>query len=456
MTTPQALAEYAVERCGAPGCVVIVEVSSTVNLRWANSSLTTNGSAEAQTATVIAIDGAKSVSVTGIAHSRTDIDSLLHRAVHSLPHALPAEDVAPLVDGGQSPDWDLEPATTSPVVFSGVTAALAASFNPADHLQFGFVSHDATTTYLATSAGTRRRHLQWTGHYGITARSPDHTASSWIGGATPDFALDFTAVLNELRTRLRWSSTRLALPAGRYNTILPPSAVADLTLDAYWAASARQALDGQSVYGTTEGEIRWGEVFARPGVHLYSDASGGAYPSLRASDVVVESRSSEMGSIYDNGISLSRTDWIRDGRLASLIQTQHTATETVHAVTPAIDNLILEVDSGSGTLEDLVARTDDGLLVTCLWYLREVDPQTLLLTGVTRDCVYQVEGGEVVGVVNNFRFNESPIDLLKRFTAASETVPTFGREWGEDYFSRTAMPALQIPDFNMSSVSEAL
>ena len=79
---------------------------------------------------------------------------------------------------------------------------------------------------------------------------------------------------------------------------------------------------------------------------------------------------------------------------------------------------------------------------------------TLLLTGLTRDGVYRVEGGEITGAVNNFRFNESPIALLDRFTAASATVPSFSREWG-DYFPRTATPALLVPDFNMSSVSQA-
>jgi predicted Zn-dependent protease len=117
---------------------------------------------------------------------------------------------------------------------------------------------------------------------------------------------------------------------------------------------------------------------------------------------------------------------------------------------------VLEVGDGSGSVEDLVADTERGLLLTCLWYIRAVDPQTLLLTGLTRDGVYLVESGEITGAVNNFRFNESPVDLLRRFTHASATVPAFSREWGDDYFSRTAMPALRVPDFNMSSVSQAL
>ena len=136
------------------------------------------------------------------------------------------------------------------------------------------------------------------------------------------------------------------------------------------------------------------------------------------------------------------------------MQTRETAALTGQPVTPGIDNLVLEVDGAAGSLEELVARTERGLLLTCLWYIREVDPQTLLLTGLTRDGVYLVEDGEIAGAVNNFRFNESPVDLLDRFSEATATVPAFSREWG-DYFPRTAMPALRVPDFHMSTVSPA-
>src|SRR5205085_7521787 len=123
-------------------------------------------------------------------------------------------------------------------------------------------------------------------------------------------------------------------------------------------------------------------------------------------------------------------------------------------VTPAIGNLLLDATEGTGTLEELVSGMDSGLLLTCLWYIREVDPQTLLLTGLTRDGVYLVEHGEVTATVNNFRFNESPVDLLRRIVEAGATQRTLPREWN-DYFTRTAMPPLRVPDFHMSSVSQA-
>jgi predicted Zn-dependent protease len=195
-----------------------------------------------------------------------------------------------------------------------------------------------------------------------------------------------------------------------------------------------------------------GERIASAGVNLFSDP---AYDGLQCEPFAVAARSGNEASVFDNGLPLGRTDWIRDGELTSLIQTRHSAAMTGLPVTPGIDNLVLAVDSGSGTEEDLIAGTERGLLLTCLWYIREVDPQSLLLTGLTRDGVYLVEGGEITGVVNNFRFNDSPVDLLRRFTHASQTVPSFSREWGDDYFSRTATPALRVPDFNMSSVSQA-
>jgi Predicted Zn-dependent proteases and their inactivated homologs len=113
------------------------------------------------------------------------------------------------------------------------------------------------------------------------------------------------------------------------------------------------------------------------------------------------------------------------------------------------------MDGAGPGLDEMIASTERGLLLTCLWYIREVDPQTLLLTGLTRDGVYLVEGGRVIGAVNNFRFNESPIDLLGRVSEVGRTEHTLSREWS-DYFQRAAMPPLRIPDFNMSTVSAAL
>ncbi|MCW2780057.1 MAG: TldD/PmbA family protein [Marmoricola sp.] len=455
--TPQQLVDHALAASRSDQCIVIAQDSTSANLRWANNTLTTNGVMHSVGLSVISFQGKGNASVSGTAASFDQVAELVAAADRGAAAADPAEDGADLVAGDVAADWEDAPSTTSIDVYKTFASDLGAAFDQAEkqsRILYGFVSHEVTTTYLASSTGLRLRHVQPTGHYGCTGKTSDLTNSAWVGGATRDFAdVDATAMADTLATRLGWGARRIDLPAGRYDTVLPPAAVADLMIDAYWSAGARVAHEGQSVYSKAGGGTRIGERIVNQGVRLFSDPG---YAGLQTADFVVASGSSNDSSVYDNGLPLGHTDWIADGTLTSLLQTRHTAAMTNQPTTPGIDNLVLSIDGASGSETDLVAGVEDGLLLTCLWYIREVDPQTLLLTGLTRDGVYRIEGGEITGAVNNFRFNESPVDLLRRFTGASETVPSFSREWGDDYFSRTATPALRIPDFNMSSVSQAL
>lgn len=459
---PQSLVEHALAVSIADHCVVIVNDRTGANLRWANNTLTTNGVMHDVDVTVISFvnggDGVATGSRSGSATTQAQVTALVEAADAEARAAGPAEDANPLVaDTPASADWDDAPEPTDIHVFDTFAPALGEAFGRADaggRILYGFVSHEVTTTYLGSSTGLQLRHAQPTGHWACTGKDAGLTTSAWVGGATRDFAdVDALAMEAEVATRLGWGARRIDLPAGRYDTILPPSAVADLMIDAYWYAGARVAWEGQSVYSRRPTGTRIGERIAAPGVHLYSDP---AYPGLECEPFVVASASGNQSSVFDNGLPLARTDWIRDGDLTALLQTRHSAAMTSQPVTPGIDNVVLEVDGATGSVDDLVAGTERGLLLTCLWYIREVDPQTLLLTGLTRDGVYLVENGEVTGSVNNFRWNESPVDLLRRFSHASATELSFSREWGDDFFSRTATPALRVPDFNMSSVSQAM
>ena len=454
---PQRLVEHALETSTSEQCVVIVNDTTSANLRWANNTLTTNSVMHEIDVTVVAFVGAGNASVSGTATSLEQVTSLVERADRAATLADPAEDRADLVAGDAAGDWDEEPGETSIRVFEQYAAQLGEAFARAEaesRLLYGFVFHEVSTTYLGSSTGLRLRHVQPTGHYGCTGKDTGLTNSAWVGGATRDFSdVDAEQMAADLATRLSWGERRIDLPAGRYDTVLPPTAVADLMIDAYWTAGARTADDGQSVFSKPGGGTRIGEQMVREGVHLYSDPT---YPALQCAPFVAAGASSDRSSVYDNGLPLGRTAWLDDGRLGALMQTRQTAQLTGQPTTPAIDNVVLQVDGGDGTDLSLAAGMDDGLLLTCMWYIREVDPQTMLLTGLTRDGVYRVEGGEITGAVNNFRYNESPLDLLRRYTHVGETVPSFSREWGEDFFSRTATPALRIPDFNMSSVSQAL
>jgi predicted Zn-dependent protease len=458
--TPQQLVERAIEASTADGCVVLVDASSSANLRWANNTLTTNGMMTASHVTVIStVDGGKGMAAAALTRSASTVDevqALVEAADAAARDAGPAEDAAPLIESDDAPDWEDPPVPTSISVFDTFAPALGEAFDRSradDRLLYGYVEHTVNTVYVGSSAGLRLRHVQPTGHVGITGKSGDLGRSAWVGQATRDFSdVDALALDSELERRLGWAARTVALPAGRYDTILPPAAIADLLIYAYWTSSARDAHEGQTVYSKPGGGTRVGERLSSKGVDIYSDPG---YPGLQCAPFVTAAVSSSVSSVFDNGLPIGRIDWMRAGTLTGLAQTRHSAELTELDVTPAVENLIVEIDGGSGSADDLVPDVEHGLLLTCLWYIREVDPQTLLLTGLTRDGVYLIENGEVTGAVNNFRFNESPIDLLDRFSAAGATVPSFSREWG-DYFPRTATPSLRVPDFNMSTVSQAL
>jgi predicted Zn-dependent protease len=454
---PQRLVDHALETSTSEQCIAIVHDTTSANLRWANNTLTTNGVMHAIDVTVIAFQGAGNASVSGTASSPDQVRALVGSADRAAALADAAEDRAELVTGDAARDWSDPPGDTSIQVFENFASQLGEAFSRADaeeRILYGFVFHEVTTTYLGSSTGLRLRHVQPTGHFGCTAKNTELTNSAWVGGSTRDFKdVDGTRMAADLATRLSWGERRLDLPAGRYDTILPPTAVADVLIDAYWSAGARTSADGQTIFSKPGGGTRIGEQMVNAGVRLHSDPS---YAGLECAPFVITGASSDRTSVYDNGVPLGPTDWISDGRLTSLMQTRHTADLMGQPTTPGIDNLVLDIEGSSGTKADLVAGMEDGLLLTCMWYIREVDPQTMLLTGLTRDGVYRVEGGEITGAVNNFRFNESPIDMLRRYTHASQTELSFSREWGDEFFSRTATPALRVPDFNMSSVSQAL
>ncbi|MFC0596918.1 metallopeptidase TldD-related protein [Streptomyces palmae] len=462
---PHEIVERALELSRADGCVVIADESSTANLRWAGNALTTNGVTRGRTLTVIAtVDGAEGTATGVVSRSAVtaeDLEPLVRAAETAAREAGPAEDAQPLVAGGATAaNFTSPPAETSSEVFADFAPALGESFARAragGRRLYGFANHEMVSSYLGTSTGLRLRHDQPTGTLEMNAKAagPDGGAprSAWAGRATRDFTdVDPAELDAELTRRLDWAERRVELPAGRYETLLPPTAVADLLIYQMWSSSARDAAEGRTVFAAPQGGTRVGEKLSALPLTLRSDP---AEPGLEAAPFVLAHSSDDDVSAFDNGLPLAATDWLREGVLNRLVTSRHTAKLTGQPVAPAIDNLILDA-GGTRSLDEMIAGSGERcLLLTCLWYIREVDPASLLLTGLTRDGVYLVEGGEVVGEVNNFRFNESPVDLLGRATEAGRTERTLPREWC-DWFTRAAMPALRVPDFNMSSVSRGV
>ncbi len=439
-------------------CIVVVRESTEANLRWAINALTTNGQMHHRSATVVAIrrvDGVGHAGVlSGPVTTADDLVQLVAQACTSADEAPVSDDSAPLPDPVVDADWTDAPAATSIDVFAtfaqGLGRALAASRDAGTEM-FGYAEHHVSTVWLATSTGARRRAVEASGKVELNAKHSDRIGSAWVGQATTDFAdVDADALAAEVTRRLGWCENRLELPAGRYETILPPGAVADLLILTYWTASGRDAEQGRTVCaGKTPGTTRVGEKLSELPLHLFSGPSALPAPKF----AIVEGSTPGLTSVYDNGAEAADVDWIEDGVLRRLAYTRSAASASGAGFAFPSDNLSLEAGS-SVTLDEMIRSTKRGLLLTCLWYIREVDVESLLVTGLTRDGVYLIEDGAIVGMVNNFRFNESPVDLLRRATQASESTHTLCREWN-DWFTFTRMPALRVPDFNMSTVSKA-
>ena len=458
---PQDVVEAALAAAGGD-CIVVVEESSEVEVRFANNRTTTNGARRDRRTTVVRfveVDGGVAAGVARQAGA-ADPGALAAAAERDACGSPAAEDAAPLVtaedrrraDDGRFGD---PPSPTGLDVLGGVLGTLAGAFGraaAADRVLAGFAEHGVATTYLGSSTGLRLRHAQPTGAFHLVARSTDGTRSSWVGAGSADFTdVDVDALDDEVAQALARAQRRVDLPAGRYETILPPAAVADLMTALIDAASGHEAEEGRTVFSAPGGGTRLGQALSPLALELRSDP---AEPGLGCEPFLAAAASSADVSVFDDGLPLERTVWVDGGRLARLRYHRAGAARSQVPPAPPVDNLILELPGSGGSVDDLVASTERGLLVTCLWYIREVDPATLLLTGLTRDGVYLVEDGAIVGAVNNFRFNESPVDLLARASEVGASVRTLGREFGE-WLNRASMPPLRIPDFNMSSVSQA-
>jgi len=457
MISAQDLIEKILARSTTDDCIVVVKDKTQANLRWASSTLTTNGVIQERSVTVIAFIAMNGSMASG-AVSRTnvkdsDIETLLSEATAAAKAAGAAEDFAPLARDVAFGDWSAPHIPTGPDIFSKFAPELGDMLrrSQSDSIElFGYTEHTHETLWVGSKGGMRLRNDNAVGRVEMTGKSHGRSRSTWDGVETHDFTdVSVANIDRNIRQRLEWQGKKVDLPAGRYDTIFPSGSIADLYIYMMWVAGGRDAFEGQSVFSKSGGGTRVGEKLSNVGLQLFSDPS---HPVLKSSPFVSAATSSPFTSVFDNGQKHSKVDWIKDGVLQSLVQTRASSKLTSLPYTPIGDNFVMSVSGSSGTLDDLVKKVDNGLLITTLWYIRMVDPNTLLLTGLTRDGVYHVKNGEVQGATNNFRWNDSPVNALSRIAHAGSTEWTQPREWAGDV-TNMSMPPMVIKDFNMSTVS---
>ena len=457
MISAQDLVEKILARSTTDDCIVIVQDSTQANLRWASSTLTTNGVIAQRSVTVIAfvgLDGSMaSGAVTRTNVDESDIDAIIVEATTSARAAGAAQDFAPLARDVAFGNWSAAHTPTGPEIFSNFAPELGEMMqrSKSDEIElFGYAEHTHKSIWVGSKGGMRLRHDTPIGRVEMTGKSHQRSRSTWDGVETHDFKNVSVAKIDaNIRQRLEWQAKKIDVPAGRYDTIFPSGSIADIYVYMMWVSGGRNAFEGQSVFSKKGGGTRVGEKLSNVGLQLFSTPT---HPVLAGSPFISASTSSSLTSVFDNGQKQSQVDWIKDGVLQSLVQTRVSAKITSMPYTPMGNNLIMSVDNGSGNLEDLIKKVDNGLLLTTLWYIRMVDPNSLLLTGLTRDGVYYVKDGEVQGATNNFRWNDSPVSALSRIAHAGASEWTQPREWAGDVTSMSVPPMI-IKDFNMSTVS---
>jgi predicted Zn-dependent protease len=273
-------------------------------------------------------------------------------------------------------------------------------------------------------------------NYTLTVRTSDGTGSGWAGADHPDWSqLDVKGVAQRAIDKARMSRNPVAVEPGRYTVVLEPQAVGDLVQLLAFALDARSADEGRSAFSKQGGGTKIGEKVADERVTLFSDP---ADPQL-------------LSNTFDGqGLPARRQVWIENGVLKKLVYSRFWAQKKSQE--PDAGTNAVKLAGGTATTDELIASTPRGILLTRLWYLREVDPRTVLYTGLTRDGTFLIENGKITKAVKNLRFNDSPLFMLNNLETLGQAVRIAGTESGGD----VVMPAIKVKDFNFTSLSDAV
>lgn len=300
----------------------------------------------------------------------------------------------------------------------------------------GFIIASVGAGALGNSRGLFAYNRTTNVNYTVTVRTSDGTGSGWAGGEHPDWKqVDFAALSKRAIDKARMSRNPVAIEPGKYTTILEPQAVGDLVQLIGGSLAARAADEGRSAFTKAGGGNKIGEQIVDKRITIFSDPQD---PQLLAQP-------------YDGqGLPLSRQVWVENGILKQLFYSRFWAQKQGKEPTGGPNSI--KMQGGNTSMDEMIKSTPRGVLVTRLWYLRQVDPRTILYTGLTRDGTFLIENGKISKSIKNFRFNESPLFMLNNIEAIGPSVRIGGTEGG----GPVVMPPLKVRDFNFTSLSDAV
>lgn len=425
------------KRDGHPEAEVKIDVfrRSAANVRFARSEATTSGeSDETDVVATVALGKREATTVT----NQVDEKSLraLGERVLAMSKLSPEDPERMPLLGRQSyastPNaWDESLATMSPKERAAIAQRAIAAADQAKVAVAGFFQKSAVTRAIANSAGLGAEHRATSANYTVTARTLDGTGSGWRGRSTAaKSALDDEHLSRTAIERAKQAAKPKTIAPGKYTVILEPQAVYELLAFLVEEMDQRSADEGRSFFSGKPGQKLFADF-----VSLRSDAADPLTPSAP----------------FDHeGAPLVMHPWIVEGRVQRLHVSRYWAQKK--GIEPTGAHSVYHLTGGQAdSVDDLLKGTKRGLLVTRFWYNRMLEPQTVTVTGLTRDGVFLVEDGKVTGPVTNFRYNESPVKMLKNVDAMTRETVRVAAEGGIWH-----VPALRTHDFTMASASAAV
>ncbi len=417
----------------ADTCEINLSGSESGNIRYARNSVSTSGHRSNQTLVVQSSYGKKSGTATIDEFDDVSLEKVVKRA-EELAKLSPEnpEFMEPLeqqtydeainyveATANISPEYRATVANDSiqPAIVNDVTAA-------------GFLDDSYGFSAMLNSKGLFAYNKYSNVDFTVTMRSNDGTGSGWVSRDYNDIAkFDASEASKTAIDKAVLSKEAKAIEPGKYTVILEPAAAENLITNLGYSIDARTADEGRSFMSKEGGGTKIGEKIVDERVNLWSDPLHPEVPT---------------GTWNGSGQALKKTSWIENGVVKNLAYSRYWAQQKGVDPIPYPDNLIM--GGGDASLEDLIKSTKKGILVTRLWYIRTVDPQTLLYTGLTRDGTFYIENGEIKYPVKNFRFNESPIIMLNNLETLGKQVRINGN----------LIPYMKIRDFTFTSLSDAV
>ncbi|MGH7664095.1 MAG: TldD/PmbA family protein [Gemmatimonadaceae bacterium] len=415
------------------------------NTRFAVNQISTAGDSYNTTITVRSAFGRKAANSTT---NKADDESLravvgvaerLARLAPDDPEAMPelgpqSYETVPPLHG-----WSDATASLEPDARANAVREISMPARADDLRSTGYLETQAGAFGVATSRGLFAYGRQTGAALTSTVRTPDGTGSGWAGASHFDWsAIDAGRIGARAIDKASRSRDPVAVEPGRYTVVLEPTAVGNLVQLLAFSLNARAADEGRSFFTKPGGGNKIGLQVVDERVSIVSDPLDPVAPALPFSG---------------DGFPASRTLWLENGIVRNLAYDRYWAQKMSRTPTPLIGTI--RMSGGDSSVDEMVGSTERGILVTRFWYIRSVDPRTILYTGLTRDGTFLIENGRVTGPVKNMRFNESPVFMLNNLEAMGQPVRVSASEDGSPGFA-VVVPAIKVRDFNFTSLSDAI